>query len=233
MNYSHWRETCSGGLGTFGPHTAIFPFLTLQMRKLWDREGTAKPLRVTAECSRLNRFSFPRWERIVWEVPERGNMPAVKLTWHHGPDFAPGTRELIQAKLGQYGVAADDVESLMKDACSMLVGSEGALIADDHSVKVTALPKLKFEGRELERPQRIPAGHGLYRDWIDACRGTQAPIMASFDNGGPLSELLMLGNIATLFPEETLTYDAATGRITNKAEANAYLSSPHRDGWTI
>ena len=50
-------------------------------------------------------------------------------------------------------------------------------------------------------------------------------ILASFDNGGPLSELLMLGNIATQFPGETLSYDPVAGQITNHAEANQKAAS--------
>lgn len=231
MAYAHWRETCSGGLGTFGPHTTVFPFMTLQMRKLWDRPAGAEPIRVTAECSRLNRISFPRWERVQWEIPARGAMAPLTVVWHHGPDFAPGSRELIHGKLRQFGVAtAEEADALMKTAGSMIIGSEGALVADDHSVHVTALPKAKFAAVETSRPQRIPAGHGIYRDWVDACRGKESKMIASFDNGGPLSELLMLGNIATLFPKETLSYDPAEGRIINAVVANEHLEIEYRQG---
>jgi hypothetical protein len=234
MAYSHWRETSSGGLGTFGPHTSIFPFMTLQMRKLWDRPAGAQPIRVTAECSRVNRISFPRWERIQWEIPNRGTMPPIQMVWHHGPDFAPGTRELIHGKLSQFGIeTASEADALMMTAGSMVVGSDGALVADDHSVRVTALPKAKFANIETNRPQRILAGNGIYRDWVDACRGKESPIIASFDNGGPLSELLMLGNIATLFPEVTLAYDPSEGRITNHPSANEHLGFEYRDGWKL
>jgi hypothetical protein len=43
----------------------------------------------------------------------------------------------------------------------------------------------------------------------------------------------MLGNIATLFPEETLAYDPAEGRITNQPEANDRLAFDYRRGWTL
>jgi hypothetical protein len=234
MAYSHWRETCSGGLGVFGAHTSIFPFLALGFRRLWDEPAGRAAIRVTAECSRLNRISFPRWERIRWEIPARGAMPPVNVIWHHGPDFAPGARLMLREKLSELGVSSSEAaDGLLKDAGSMLVGSDGTLVADDHSVRVTALPNEKFANVESKRPHRIEASHGLYRDWIDACRGKQPSILANFDNGGPLSELLMLGNIATLFPEESLTYDPATGRITNKAEANEHLSFSYRKGWSL
>lgn len=225
MAYANWRETSSGGLGTFGPHTTIFPFLALRLRELWDRPAGAEAIRVTAECARLNRVSFPKWERIRWELPARGALPPVVLTWHHGPDYAPRTREVIFEKLRPFGVEkVEDVDAFMKTAGSLLVGSKGAFTGDDHSVNITPWPAAAFAGTETKQPQRIPRSPGLYRDWIDACRGAQPHILASFENGGPLSELLMLGNIATLFPGEALHYDASLGRITNKEEANAFLA---------
>jgi hypothetical protein len=233
MAYSHWRETCNGGLGVFGMHTTIFPFMTLQLRRLWDEPAGTAAIRVTAECARKNAISFPTWERVRWEIPARGAMPPVAITWHHGPDFAPGTRELIHQNLKPYGVSAEQADALMKDAGSLLIGTEGALLADDHSVRVTHFPEAKFAGLETKRPRRLAPGSGIYRDWIDACRGKASPILASFDNGGPLSELLMLGNIATLYPEESLSYDPAEGRIINKTEANAHLAFEYRPGWSL
>jgi len=244
MSYAHWRETSNGGLGSFGPHTTIFPFLTLKMRELWNEPPktgaraleSAPPamIRVEAECSNRNRVSYPRWERVRWEIPARGDMPPVTVTWHHGPEFAPGTRELIHAKLRQWGVTSEqDADDLMRTAGSLLLGEQGALVADDHSVKITALPKEKFVDVETNRPLRIGASRGIYVDWIEACRGGQPKILADFDHGGPLSELLMLGNIATQFPQEALDYDPANGRIANHAEANEKLGYPYREGWRI
>lgn len=232
MAYSHWRETCNGGLGVFGMHSAIFPFMTLRLRQLWDAPGAA--IRVQAECSGLNRVSFPRWERIRWEIPARGQMAPLTITWHHGPEYAPGTRPLIHDKLRVLGVTtAEEADALMKDAGSLLLGSDGALVANDHSVQVTALPKDKFQKIETNQPLRIGQSRGIYADWIEACRGGKPQILASFDNGGPLSELLMLGNIATLFPGETLAYDPVAGRITSHGEANQKLAYPYRHGWQL
>lgn len=232
MAYSHWRETCNGGLGVFGMHTGIFPFLTLKMGNLWDTPGAA--IRVKAECSRLNRVSFPKWERIRWEIPARNNMPPVALTWHHGPAFGPGSRELIHGTFRRFGVTdPKEADTLMGTAGSVVLGSEGALAADDHSVRVTALPKNKFEPGDLNRPLRLPDTRGIYPDWIDACRGKRPGILANFENGGRLSELLMIGNVATLFPEEWLTYEPVSGRIAGNAEAQRRLEFRYRAGWRI
>jgi len=74
---------------------------------------------------------------------------------------------------------------------------------------------------------------GIYHDWMDACRGGQPRILANFENGGRLSELLMLGNIATLYPGETLAYDPVAGQISSHAEANTTLAFKYRDGWRL
>jgi predicted dehydrogenase len=232
MAYAHWRETSNGGLGSFGPHTSVFPFLTLGLRELWDRPGAR--IRVQAECSRLNRVSFPRWERVRWEIPAREDRPPATMTWHHGPDYAPGTRQLMHERLRQFGVStAQDADALMGNAGSLLLGTEGALVADDHSVRVTFLPRDRFGKVETNRPQHAAASQGIYRDWIDACRGAKPNILANFDNGGRLSELLMLGNIATQFPGETISYDCLTGQILGPAEAGGKLAYQYRDGWRI
>jgi hypothetical protein len=232
MAYSHWRETCNGGLGVFGMHTSIFPFLTLKINHLWESPGSL--IRVRAECSRLNRVAFPRWERVRWDIPTRKDLPPVTLTWHHGPEYAPGTRELVHDILGRFGInTTAEVDALMATAGSLVLGTEGALVADDHSVRVTALPKERFAKLALDRPLRLAESQGIYRDWMDACRGAKPQILANFENGGRLSELIMLGNIATLFPGETLTYNPLTGQIPSHPEAQHRLSYPYRQGWRL
>ena len=98
---------------------------------------------------------------------------------------------------------------------------------------MTLLPKERFANMETNRPRRMAGSQGIYRDWMDACRGAKPHILANFDNGGPLSELLMLGNIATQFPGETLHYDPVAGHITHHAEANQKTVLKYRDGWKI
>ena len=172
MSYSHWRETCNGGLGVFGMHTTIFPFMALGLRELWDTAGAT--IRVEAECSRLNRVSFPRWERVRWEIPARKNMPPVTITWHHGPDYAPGTRRVdpreaaaVRRRRTERGRRPDGGRRLDARGQRRRAGGQRPQHRD------TCLPKEKFAKIETNRPQRIAPTQGIYKDWIDACRGAQ------------------------------------------------------------
>jgi hypothetical protein len=78
----------------------------------------------------------------------------------------------------------------------------------------------------------IPRVRDHHWDWLEAIRtGRQAG--SNFDYGGPLTEIALLGAIAIRFPEQELKWDAEKMRFTNIAEANAFVSPPYREGWTL
>lgn len=227
---THWRDTSAGELGNFGPHTANLAFMGLKATDLW--EGESRPIVVEAECSEVNRLSFPTWEKIHWRVPARGKLPPVTFTWHQGPGLPPGSRQLIEGLMREWGAGDEDVKKLLLYAGAMIVGSEGAIVTDSHNVNVTLLPKEKFEGLSTKEPKTVPTSRGHYRDWLHACRGGEPPL-ARFEYAGPFNEFLMLGDVATRFAGERLEYDPRFGRITNDAEADAALGYEYREGWTL
>ncbi len=57
--------------------------------------------------------------------------------------------------------------------------------------------------------------------------------MSHFGYSGPLTEFLMLGNVATLFPEVILEFDPIATRIVNHSEADAALKRIYREGWEL
>ena len=57
--------------------------------------------------------------------------------------------------------------------------------------------------------------------------------MSSFEYGGRLAEFTLLGNIATLHPEQTIEFDLTTAKVINPTEANALLTKEYREGWKL
>jgi len=104
------------------------------------------------------------------------------------------------------------------------------LYAIAHNTSITLLPRDKFADLK-EPPRRLPRSRGHEREWIDACKGGP-PAMSNFNYGGPLTEFLLLGNVATLFDAE-LEFDPLAGRITNHAEADRALRREYRPGWSL
>jgi hypothetical protein len=77
-------------------------------------------------------------------------------------------------------------------------------------------------------------------EWIDACKGkrnnvvngTSSKTHCDFDYAGSMMEQMLLGLVAHRAGKK-LTYDAATGRVTNMAEANDWLKRTYRPNWKL
>ncbi|MCX6592373.1 MAG: Gfo/Idh/MocA family oxidoreductase [Acidobacteria bacterium] len=92
------------------------------------------------------------------------------------------------------------------------------------------------------REGRAPApGTDVFQqEWIDACKGkyngvthgTSSKTHCDFDYSGSMIEQMLLGLVAHRAGKK-LTYDAATGRVTNSNEANDYLKRQYRPNWTL
>ncbi len=103
---------------------------------------------------------------------------------------------------------------------------------NSHNTDIWLFPKARFADVDVKRPQRLASSPGHYREWLAACRGGRAPL-ASFQYTAIFNEFLMLGDVATRFPGETLEYDPRRGKIINHTEANAKLAYQYRQGWTL
>src|SRR5207248_11292288 len=90
------------------------------------------------------------------------------------------------------------------------------------------LPAEKF--RDHKAPDVGSADH--YGQFVEACRGNGATA-APFDYAGPLTEMVLLGCLATRFPKTTLEWDAAGLKVTNVDEANRFVRRRYRKGWEI
>ena len=56
---------------------------------------------------------------------------------------------------------------------------------------------------------------------------------ANFDYSGPLTEAVLLGSVATRFPEQTLDWNAKKLKFTNISAANKYVRRRYRKGWEV
>ena len=74
-------------------------------------------------------------------------------------------------------------------------------------------------------------GDGHERQWLHAIRG-EGETVSNFAISGPLTEFLMLGNVATLIGEP-FTYDPVAGTALDHEAAQAALHQEYREGWTL
>lgn len=50
---------------------------------------------------------------------------------------------------------------------------------------------------------------------------------------GPLSEMVLMGNLASRYPDRKLLWDGAKMEVTNDKDANAYVRRVYRKGFEL
>jgi len=207
FSWRGFRDFGTGAQGDMGCH--------LMDPALWFLELGA-PLTMRSDGPAPNDESYPLWSRVHYTFPPnafttRGPLP---LTWHDGGKSP-------KAELEELGVSGVD-----PNAC-LFLGENGALLASPY-VPPRLLPAERF----AHVP--IPAGHAVnhWHQWVDACRG-KGKTSAHFEYAAFLTEVALLGNVALQFPHETLEWDAERMRFPRRPEADRFLSSEARDGWSF
>jgi hypothetical protein len=208
-------------MGDMGCHTVNMVFRALRLHELWVPGGSTPrpgrvPIGVEAEASEVDVEGYPRWMRIDFSLPARGKLPPVKLTFYTGGRKPP--QELLRGRE-------------MTDWGALLCGAKGAIFSDcPWNTRFELLPKKEFEG--FQGPVRtLPRTGGHHAEWIEACKG-RGQTFCSFAIGGPLTELIQLGNAAVLVGEK-FKYDVLSGRILGVPNADRYLHREYRSGWVL
>lgn len=143
-------------------------------------------------------------------------MPPVKLFWYDG---------------GLKPFEPDELEGrILQREGLIFVGDKGKILAGFSGQGPRLIPESKMKSF-TQPPKTIPRSPGHYDEWFAAARGGQEA-GANFGFSGPVTEALLLGNVA-LRTRKRLYWDGANLKITNLPEANEYLHCPYRKGWTL
>ena len=226
MRRNAWRDFGTCQLGNWASHTANLAVMALRVHELWLAEAPKATIRVEAKCSSINHLSFPRWERVTWHVPARGDLKPVPITWYNGA--APGARERIDALKKK---TIEPFRGGMNFAGTLLVGTKGQIHATGHCMSFALLPEKNYRDVQRNRPETVASSRGAEMDFLAACRGGKTP-WSNFDYADALNEFLMLGNVATQF-DSPIEFEPVACKIVNNPDADAALSGPYRKGWSL
>jgi predicted dehydrogenase len=224
---SNWRKRLDFGTGTFGDMGChildpVFGSLALTAAKSVRSEGDA-PAGDNWGLDVLVKYVFPGTKYTTDPLP---------VTWYNGNRRPPAAvQELVPAPaVGQARGGrrrADRPPDRLKDQGSIYVGTEGVLYSPYVDPPVL-LPQEKF--REYAVPN--PGAEDHYLQFVEACRGN-GQTSTPFAYSGPLTEMVLLGCLATRFPLTTLAWDAAAVRVTNEERANRFVRKTYRKGWEV
>jgi predicted dehydrogenase len=212
---SKWRafwDFGTGALGDMGCHLMDLAFFALDL---------GAPSRIEAKSSGVSAETAPRWSIVSYEFPGAQGGTPRNLVWYDGGKVPPPGL-VKQTKLSGWGY--------------ILVGSKDVLYVPDYWGRGTFRSGARMEdyGSVPQTLPRLPDAaddpHEAHlREWLAACKG-DGRALADFDYAGPLTEAVLLGNVA-LRAGAAIEWDATDLRVTNVPEANAFIRRAYRAGF--
>jgi hypothetical protein len=236
-----WTDFGTGSLGDMGCHFIDVPYRALKLR-----------YPIAVECSvgrvwsgffkeEIFTDSYPPSAKIHIQFPARGSMPPVEMIWYDGGILPKRPNELLP-----------DEDFAEWDGGILFEGSKGKLVAGLFGRNPKLLPTQKMNDMKLPDPQKplVKGGwDGHQAQWIDACKkGYGTYTSSSFAEAGPLTEAVLMGNLAVRsfnysetdskgnkkYPgRKKLLWDGEKMKITNFEPANQFVKRNYRGGWSL
>jgi len=207
FDWRGWWDFGCGALGDMGCHFFDSAFWALEL---------GNPATVEAEQEGNSAETGPNWAIITYQFPARGDkLPPVTLKWYDGKKLPPRPEEL-------------EKERQLPANGSLFVGEQGKLLVTD-AASPRLIPESKM--KEFQRPEKtLPRSPGHKLEWLQACKGGR-PAGSNFtDYGGPLTEVVLLGNLAVRVGKK-IEWDAVNLKAKNAPEADPYIRREYRKGW--
>lgn len=201
-----WWDFGCGALGDMGCHIVDAPFWALDL---------GYPTSVEAETSPVNGETFPSWSIVTYKFPKRGSRPPVKLVWYDG------------GKMPKRPEGLEKGRELSESGGQIYIGDKGTILAGSSCGSPRIIPESKMrEFLPNMPPKTIPRSPGQYEEWIAACKGG-VPGLSNFDYAGPLTEVVLLGNLAIRYGKK-IKFDPVSMTVKNLPEANSYIKPDYR-----
>jgi predicted dehydrogenase len=223
-----WRAWCdfgTGALGDMGCHLLDAPFWALNLKYPSSVESSISVYwHGEWKKTEPRNENYPRSSIVRYRFPARGDLPEVSLTWWDGGLLPPRPASL----------EPDDTLG-DSDGGSIFVGDKGVLICGCYGRNPRVFPEEKMRDlpKDPQSIERVSGGiEGHEKDWVRACKDGK-PSSTNFDYAGPLSEMVLMGNLAVRFPNRQLLWNGEQMKVTNDSAADAFVRRTYREGWTL
>ena len=206
LNWRGWWDFGTGALGDMACHIMDTAYWALDLRD---------PLSVEAQSEGGTSESPPLWSIIRYEFPATKARTALTMTWYDGKKKPPA--ELTGGKESPEGNGV------------LIVGEKATLFAP-----YTQMPSLIDSDKhtDFKAPTTtLTSSVGHFHEFILAAKGGPRA-GANFDYAGPLTETVLLGNLAVRTGRK-IEWDAKTMTCKNVPEANQFVRRECRKGWTL
>jgi len=204
-----WFDFGTGALGDIGCHAMSPLFSALKIEHAAAVELIKDSGDTTAEM-------YPSSSIVRWDIPARPGMPPCNVFWYDGGYYP--SREICELAPNQP----------FPDNGVIFVGDKG---------KLTGQPRLMSKERmkdfKIPEPTIPRCASNHFGEWVTACKGGR-PAFSNFDHGGPLTEMVLLGNLAIRAGVgKKLVWDGPAMKCTNVPDVNQFVRREYRKGWSL
>lgn len=234
-----WWDFGTGALGDMACHILDPAFRALKMEHPLSVEASVANNYASDFQEAYFPDSCPTASKIVFEYPERNGMPPLTMIWYDGGILPDRPDELgPDEAMGNW------------DGGLIFEGSKGKLMTDCYGENPRLLPLSKNESTPAPSKsyRRIEEGH--YQNWIRAIKGEIDQTVSNFDIAGPLTETILIGNLALRsysfrelkpgkkegdwnpwnYPgRKKLVWDSKNLKVTNFDDANQFVKRNYRE----
>ncbi len=239
-----WWNFGTGALGDMGCHLMDPPYRVLGLEYPTEVESSVGAIFTQDWTPDYNPGSCPPSSRTQLKFKATKKNPVeLKLNWTDG-GLRPFHPELIPADhpLGEENSSNGVI----------MIGEKGIMTCGVYGRN----PKIYLNSGELilapkEETKSLPE-HGHQIDWVNACKAgfnseEHKVLTSSFDYAGPLTESVLMGNLAIRsynlrekngrkfdYPgRKKLIWDGINMKVTNYEPANQFVKREYREGWSL
>lgn len=204
----NWRKRLDFGTGTFGDMGChildpVFGAIGVKYAKAVHSLGESP-----------NEHNWPLHCQVEFSFPgTEFTTETVKVMWYNG-NRRPSEE-----------IAKLIAPNKFPGQGSIYIGTKGVMFSPYIGMPV---PMGEASGAKIVD---VP-GDNHYLQWVEACRGN-GKASAPFAYAGPLTEMVLLGCLATRFQNQKLDWDAEAMQCTNVKAANAHVRREYRKGWEV
>ncbi|NBA85677.1 Gfo/Idh/MocA family oxidoreductase [Emticicia sp. CRIBPO] len=244
-----WWNFGTGALGDMGCHLIDPPFRVLELGYPTEVECSVGQVFTKDWQPEFIPEGCPPSSHVQLKFPaSKKNKKEIKMIWSDG-GIRPFHPDLIPAdeSIGEEG-SANGV---------MMIGSKGIMTCGTYGL----VPKVYLnKGGKLEMPkdyktknknETLPE-YGHQTSWVEAIKdgfgnSKHKALTSSFDYSGPLTETVLMGNLAIRSyglrtaagngfkydGRKKLLWDGTNMKITNFDDANQFVNRNYREGWKL
>lgn len=245
-----WWNFGTGALGDMGCHIIDPPFRVLELGYPTEVECSVGQVFTKDWEPEYIPEGCPPSSNVQIKFPATAkNKSEVKMIWTDG-GIRPFHPDLIPA--------SDDIGEPGSQNGVMMIGTKGIMTCGVYGLhpkvykkngEVLTMP----EGYKTDNPNEKLPEYGHQVSWTEACKAgfdskEHLALTSSFDYAGPLTETVLMGNLAIrsyalakpndrgrmqYYGRQKMLWDGQNMKITNFDEANQFVGREYREGWKL